>query len=1167
MPSQPVLVPIQVDALVVTSDALAAGHFKRWHPDFQNLLDHQDPEDASLEDFTNPKWHCGMYLHWRLPESLCEGKQQPDGSLAFPKIPNRWLIVRTSGQDTASRTVSGAWVVESDYLDGQHPSPVDGMDEGTSPYLLTRLNGRDISPPQKDSLGARTVGTDPGDWRERNPDGELFLDILGPGLPIFSAFQPYNENVLSFHDSSMDWPSDNLQIPDEKWTLSYCVLGWYSNPAYDPAHTKDAKQALEALRWRLEQPDAAGAGSVYCGTVLALSGSGAGDAVNRPSAANVNIAIGSNVDDAWTALPSHDGFTTGSGQRTTAGERRHQALAALLAGTSEYLNTPDGPVKTAFAQHAAGFGTAPTTPQWALTEPRTPSPSSTPDAQPPSVDDLADLNHRQDQLRQADAALAQARQRLADLWRLKGISQHEGKTENAAALEAELTRALEEATRQRETTATLRQDLARQHASVHQAAQAAGLALTSSAAPPYEHPQDPTLLLQGPGIDQPLTPDGPLPCRLLDEVLTDLPGLPATDRATAPYTDLLPPHLRSLAARAFAEFAALDQAAHHPVPDQDADSLLQHLLSAPEHTPTAQTLSPHTRAWKPPWSPLLLEWKGRCAPIPYTSAEHQPLWSFNGTHFAWNGSGDHPPGTLGGRIPLTPLPGFVASRKADHIARNRPGDVTSAYTRFSHTANRADMLSQSLQGLNAWFLQRTPMPYYLPSPDNSDATDRAVAQQLTETAPGTPTARTVRLPQPAADATHPGFQPVRAGQIYLEEVTLIDRFGQTTSLMLDQTKIYTNSPPAPDKIVKDMTAFRSKVIQLPPRLLHPARLRLDPVDPDDDRNLTPDVPGIAPTLAGWIVPNRLDHSLVLYTGTGMPLSEYRRGADPDQAAHLTLPLPAGRTLDSNTTLDKVHSYLDGLSTTALEDLITLIDAGLTTTARTDQDTAALALLAGRPLALIRLRLAIELDGPPPTPAVPGTTPTDTLTTQWPLRLGAPDLTEDGLIGYFLDDRYDQLRTPHPAPADSTTLKHLPAGDPDLTVPCLPSPLPATSGRYVTVLIDPWQQLYAVTDILPALSYRVPEPAVRTSLDALSIPFSTDPLLTPPDPDANTICMPKPSAFTGHWQWAQRASATQWSSRPNLTPPAADATFPPDPAQARAGFLQLLEAFTRHTPPA
>lgn len=61
-------------------------------------------------------------------------------------------------------------------------------------------------------------------------------------------------------------------------------------------------------------------------------------------------------------------------------------------------------------------------------------------------------------------------------------------------------------------------------------------------------------------------------------------------------------------------------------------------------------------------------------------------------------------------------------------------------------------------------------------------------------------------------------------------------------------------------------------------------------------------------------------------------------------------------------------------------------------------------------------------------------------------------------------------------------------------------------------------------------------------------------------------MPKPSAFTGQWQWAQRASATQWSSQPNLTPPTADAVFPPDPAQARAGFLQLLEAFTRHTPP-
>jgi hypothetical protein len=58
-------------------------------------------------------------------------------------------------------------------------------------------------------------------------------------------------------------------------------------------------------------------------------------------------------------------------------------------------------------------------------------------------------------------------------------------------------------------------------------------------------------------------------------------------------------------------------------------------------------------------------------------------------------------------------------------------------------------------------------------------------------------------------------------------------------------------------------------------------------------------------------------------------------------------------------------------------------------------------------------------------------------------------------------------------------------------------------------------------------------------------------------------MPRPSAFHGHWQWAQRSAAAGWDTADNLAPASSDAAIPATPVKARAGFLQLREPFTRY----
>ncbi|MFD7668779.1 hypothetical protein [Streptomyces sp. NPDC059788] len=1160
------IVPIRVDALVL-NDGLRATGFRRWRPSFKRLKHLADPEDPLLgqEDISQPADHHynGVYLQWRLPDKLCEGvhDEQASGAAVFPKIPNRWLVVRYSAAPEHAPEASCAWVVESDYLGPEGSS--EFLEPGT---LNATLIGR------KTPL---TGATD--SWSEPDSARKLFLDVLGPGLMAFSAFQPYNEDVLSLHDPL----SPELRDPGKKVTLSYCVLGWYSNPAFDPSRTPDPLKTLATLKWAVSEMPTDLAGAVFHGTALSLPAAGTPELAPRPHADTVKIAVGHSLAEAVSALHTPRPANSCGVEPTV-----HSAvLRSLLAGTLEHLGTPDLSVKTDYATHAGTFATTPTGVQWRTTEPNAAKTTPKTGSTPPTDKDLAGLNAQQEKVWRGNRALAQQRQRLVDLWRLRAQAADDtGQKAEARrqALDKTLRAALDTADARRKAVQGDLIEYAAQQEKITKAAGDAGLDLTWFPEPAYYRPQDPTIVIQDIGVDEPLAPTSDLPCRYAHDTLTTVPGLDSTAPADPPGRDrtaCLPAYLRTAAAAAFTEFALLDRCARRPSADDPKRSLLDDVLKDGE---TAAALSPYTTAWAPPWSPLFLLWKAECAPIAYRTGTAS-CWDFDGTRFVWKGTGDQQHQPVANRSTIAPLPGFVVSRAMARLARDRPGD-TSAYTRVGAEAGKADVISQSLAGFNDWYLQRTPMSHLLPTyrskSEDEDEPARRVAGHLAELDPvtGAPTARTVSPPQLAcADPAGPVFQPVRAGQMCLTALSVVDRFGQSADLMKDQSEVRTSTPPAADRIVKDLRPYKGKVVELPPRLLHPARLRIDAADPHDD---TVPAPGLRalPRMAGWLVPSPLDRSLVVYEPDGTPHLELRHG--PQHPAQLRPPRTTPPNVSLPATFQRLITYLKSLDTEDFTQVLATLDTGLTTIRRTDQDTASLAVLAGRPLALVRVRIGIELDGPPPGPngwdTVHPAPDLHVLDQNWPLRLGEADLTQDGLIGYFLDNDTTRLRTHHiTGPTDkngrktkvSDHLLHLTGGDPQLTVPSSVSPL--AEGRYVTLIVDPWCAVHAVTDLLPVQTFQLPEPAVRPGINSLSIPLSTDPLLTPPDPDATTVLMPRPSAFHGRWQWAQRSSTTKdtWDTAPNLTAPDGAAAFCPTPARARAGFLQLREAFTHyHTDP-
>ncbi|MFF2432181.1 hypothetical protein [Streptomyces mirabilis] len=163
----------------------------------------------------------GVYVQWQLPEALTTGHYSPDSEqTSFPLVPNRWLVVRYHGPANARQ--AAGWVVHSDFLDNDGPQwgargtarSIALYDSRTGPAATGRR--RDLRV---------------GSWVEpEDPAGGLFLTAVGPGLPTFAAYQPYNQDVFSVHDSLV-YRNGDPALADG--TISYLVTGWYSDDGAD----------------------------------------------------------------------------------------------------------------------------------------------------------------------------------------------------------------------------------------------------------------------------------------------------------------------------------------------------------------------------------------------------------------------------------------------------------------------------------------------------------------------------------------------------------------------------------------------------------------------------------------------------------------------------------------------------------------------------------------------------------------------------------------------------------------------------------------------------------------------------------------------------------------------------------------------------------------------
>jgi hypothetical protein len=1246
MPDQPLLVPMEVDCLVANASVLGRDSFRWWPFNYNSLSWFRSPEPLATDRNTSGPAQ-GVYLHWTLPDALRHGRQNPQGGSDYPLVPNRWLIVRMYGGGPQRQTM--AWVVESDcpppagagtqqwcqYL----ASPVmldlwkSSPDATRNTYQPTMRQG-DLQVAQ---LGAQFPLSS---WSERSPT-TMFLTAMGPANPLFSIYTPHNSGVFSFYDPLTGIDQD---------TLSYFVCGWNSDSNQDilaswPADTQSTTpfaDLLDALNWSVAGTSATQpTSSVYHGGAFSLAWSRNGAAPTPDPLQDVrdsgklDVAIGNTTIDAFTAFIAKQ-----IGDPTKA-----ELLRAFQYDFLQQLNQPNGDALLQEKIHQAWFGSKDGGYDWTIVEDQSDGSTAVNLTEGESAW-LLQLNQDQAALDAAVAKLYSLQWELHALWLKNGYLSNSDNTfpqapagvsppgltpflnqlkaqldpsragSVAARLVAQIgaVQALLPKVPQPIWTGTQNRQKAFQNgiqAFAQQKALDSQKTLKSRAAARYWQGVNPVLLVAG--VDPPTSAVSAtaLPVRQSSDVVTGFSLADGSEIDASALGAVLPTVANLNAATAAAqpllqEFFLLDSTNAAAIANAAGKQVSAVLAAIQGHASSAYigilpaiALGP----WQQPWSPMFLEWTATYSNIPFTGSAAS-WWSFDGTDYHYTPGSNAPVTTdrmVGGISLLSPHASFVfGARLQDFVKKFGADTEVGQIDSWIEQTFGWKFLSQELVGFNQSLALRDTRAFRRPGP--SDLVGNLPVAALTGYG-DVPAPSSLDLPAAFQGSVNDvpfipngpvqPFTSARGGQLYFTNISLYDKFGRvlfavqanSESGLFDYRNfpVVADSALAPDVVIPTNVA---SVFQLPPRLLQHSRLNFDLLDGANDA-LVYGVDAGALPIAGWVLPNHLDHSLLLYAADGTALGEYalRAGPDGSRTGQWLPPPHSTLTLDGVRTAAPHVADLIGsaqlASQAGFDAFLASIDSTLWTTdplgARVDQN---LSILVGRPLALLRARLQFQLDGDPIHDTGFAATfqppPPDFLTAPFSIRLGDQATREDGLIGYFTRTDYDQFNSVAAPDSGETQSYVQPIGPLGQIGGGNYLQLDFTAGHacLVTLLADPRAAVHATTGILPVKQLDIPQQFVDAALARMEISFRMGPLLTQIRPTPNeggatpafpqSVVYPLPTEQNGSWSWWESsASAGTWSGY-DLVRASADAQFTSEPQTLREGQLQFVANLSKQS---
>jgi len=386
------------------------------------------------------------------------------------------------------------------------------------------------------------------------------------------------------------------------------------------------------------------------------------------------------------------------------------------------------------------------------------------------------------------------------------------------------------------------------------------------------------------------------------------------------------------------------------------------------------------------------------------------------------------------------------------------------------------------------------------------------------------------------------YNPLRAGFMRISRLWLVDIFGQRREIK-----------PTPPRTAIDVIRAASLIptgdnpaeplIGLPPRITQESRLLFRWLSAGDDGVEMNSDPATSP-ICGWVLFNHLDRNLMIYDAAGRPLGSLNLRGDlwtgaPGDNATYNQPIQTVFA-DANPHLRgfALGIYENPGAVAFLKDLLDVTDATVTlTNPQNAEQFQGLSVLVGRPLALARASLALDLAGMPVlneswtafTAAVQNNLDMMARDTaqfpavRFPVRLGDLANVNDGLIGYFIDDgSTGAYQAFYAAASKDPSHGVVPPGPNQLTV--------ATSGpsAIVSMLVDPRAGVHATAGIVPVKQIQIPPDMFADALGTMAVTFLTTPVLSA----AARLSLPISQENGYQWSWVSTApDGSGWTDSP------------------------------------
>jgi len=587
-------------------------------------------------------------------------------------------------------------------------------------------------------------------------------------------------------------------------------------------------------------------------------------------------------------------------------------------------------------------------------------------------------------------------------------------------------------------------------------------------------------------------------------------------------------------------------------------------------------------SWAQPWVPLWLEWEAEVSP-----ADDLTGWRLGPVDLEPTEAGpplEQPPVVVAGRAPLTTAPGTaLAGAVADWLVKEQArdklqqgeadDDTTRRIAALGAQAGALDLLGCSVDGVRQALLG-------LP----------VTALRVRRDADGA-----VVPPTPSGPP-----ELLAAGSVRLARLRLVDAFGRTLELDGAGAVVPTRAA-LPD---------RPGALARPPRLTTPARCLVrfvgaaatdpaaavdaivDEVEPD--KQISP--------VVGFLLPDHVDESVEVFGSAGTPLGELSvdaRGGGVRWECAPGRPLPADAAPGEGLTPDQVPLGLlaagmvaadaqarggvaaeavgpTGPKESALSAFLRAVDTTLwTVDPVAGAGSSGLASIVGRPVAVVRL--TVELD-------VADDLDDLTMTTDQraerafafaalarvgvPVRLGELTRSDDGVLGWFVDDDYRRCHVVDKVVRDAALEAGRGKGflGPWGETPDLPNPDPIDHPylsledelvlhpgvpRLVTLLMLPGSVATVTCGLVPRQSLRLSRAWFAAGLERISPSVRVGPVLI----DPGEVRLPAVAALGEKQVLTSREGPLSWRDDAILA--ATQAALLPDRASVlREGWIRV-----------